>query len=38
VFRALADCATAPHLVLELHDKTQIPQGFAYLQGLGLVE
>jgi hypothetical protein len=24
--------------VLELRDKTQIPQGFAYLQGLGLAE
>jgi sugar phosphate isomerase/epimerase len=38
VFRALADCTTAPHLVLELRDKTRIPAGFAYLQGLGLVE
>jgi sugar phosphate isomerase/epimerase len=38
VFRALADCAAAPHLVLELHNKSQIPQGFAYLQGLGFVE
>ncbi len=36
VFRALADCGAAPHLVLELRDKAAIPQGFAYLQGLGL--
>jgi sugar phosphate isomerase/epimerase len=38
VFRALADCATTPHLVLELHNKSHIPKGFAYLQGLGLAE
>jgi len=38
VFRALADCTAAPHLVLELHNKSHIPQGFAYLKRLGLVE
>lgn len=37
VFRALADCENAPHLVLELHDKSQIPAGFAHLERLGLV-
>lgn len=36
VFRALADCETAPHLVLELRDKTEIPRGFACLEALGL--
>ena len=36
VFRALADCTSAPHLVLELRDKAHIPAGFAYLEGLGL--
>lgn len=36
VFRALADCPSAPHLVLELRDKGKIPAGFAYLQQLGV--
>jgi sugar phosphate isomerase/epimerase len=36
VFRALAEAEGAPHLVLELRDKATIPQGFAYLQRLGL--
>lgn len=36
VFRALSDCESAPHLVLELRNKADIPKGFAYLQGLGL--
>lgn len=36
VFRALGDCPSAPHLVLELRNKADIPKGFAYLQGLGL--
>lgn len=36
VFRALADCENAPHLVLELRNKADIPKGFAYLQELGL--
>ena len=36
VFRALAACDAAPHLVLELRNKSHIPAGFAYLQGLGL--
>jgi len=36
VFRALADCPSAPHLVLELRNKADIPVGFAYLQNLGL--
>lgn len=38
VFRALGDCQSAPHLVLELRDKADIPKGFAYLQSLGLVQ
>ncbi|MEJ8561124.1 sugar phosphate isomerase/epimerase family protein [Yoonia sp. GPGPB17] len=37
VFEALADCNSAPHLVLELRNKADIPRGFSYLQGLGLV-
>ena len=37
VFRALADSADAPRLVLELRDKAAIPRGFALLAGLGLV-
>ena len=36
VFRALADCDSDPHLVLELRDKADIPKGFAYLEALGL--
>jgi sugar phosphate isomerase/epimerase len=37
VFRALAGCESAPHLVLELRDKGHIPAGFAHLERLGLV-
>lgn len=37
VFRALSDCASEPHLVLELRRKSDIPAGFAYLESLGLV-
>lgn len=37
VFRALTDCQSAPHLVLELRDKADIPKGFRALQDLGLV-
>ena len=36
VFRALADCPSEPHLVLELRDKSEIPKGFAHLRDLGL--
>ena len=36
VFRALAECRSAPHLVLELRRKSEIPAGFAYLKNLGL--
>lgn len=36
VFQALADCPSAPHLVLELRNKADIPKGFAHLQALGL--
>jgi sugar phosphate isomerase/epimerase len=36
LFHALADCRSAPHLVLELGDKAAIPRGFAHLEGLGL--
>lgn len=36
VFRALAACEGAPHLVLELRDKRDIPKGFHFLQSLGL--
>ena len=36
VLRALGDCTAAPHLVLELRDKADIPKGFAHLQALGL--
>lgn len=36
VFRALAACKSAPHIVLELRDKADIPKGFAYLRDLGL--
>ena len=38
VFRALEDCNSAPHLVLELRYKSDIPKGFEYLANLGLVE
>ncbi|MGR3434709.1 MAG: sugar phosphate isomerase/epimerase family protein [Shimia sp.] len=37
VFRALAECPSDPHLLLELRRKTDIPKGFAYLEGRGLV-
>ena len=37
VFRALAECKSAPHLVLELRNKADIPKGFAHLRDLGLV-
>ncbi|WP_299046919.1 sugar phosphate isomerase/epimerase family protein [uncultured Tateyamaria sp.] len=37
VFRAVSDCRSEPHLVLELRRKSDIPKGFAYLKGLGLV-
>jgi sugar phosphate isomerase/epimerase len=36
VFRALAEGDGAPHLLLELRDKSAIPRGFAWLEGLGL--
>ncbi|MCU0856619.1 MAG: TIM barrel protein [Rhodobacteraceae bacterium] len=36
VFRALADCASAPRLVLELADKRGIGPSMDYLGGLGL--
>lgn len=36
VFRALAACESNPHLVLELRDKSMIPDGLAYLDKLGL--
>jgi sugar phosphate isomerase/epimerase len=38
VFRALSACTSKPHLVLELRRKSDIPNGFAYLKNLGLVE
>jgi sugar phosphate isomerase/epimerase len=38
VFRALAECQSAPHLVLELRRKADIPKGFAYLAATGLVD
>ena len=37
VFRALLECKSAPHLVLELRRKSDIPAGFAHLKSLGLV-
>lgn len=37
VFRALSECGSDPHLVLELRRKSDIPAGFAYLRDLGLV-
>ena len=36
VFRALSECSSDPHLVLELRRKTDIPAGFAFLQKHGL--
>ncbi|MEO1538115.1 MAG: sugar phosphate isomerase/epimerase family protein [Pseudomonadota bacterium] len=38
IFRALANCESAPHLVLELRHKSEIPAGFAHLKALGLAE
>lgn len=38
VFRALSDCRSTPHLVLELREKADIPAGFAHLRDLGLAE
>lgn len=37
VFAALEDCESAPHVVLELRDKAQIPRGFSWLQERGLI-
>ncbi len=37
VFRALSDCGSDPHLVLELRRKSDVTKGFDYLRGLGLV-
>lgn len=37
VFRALAASSSDPHLVLELHNKADIPKGFGALRDLGLV-
>lgn len=36
VFNALQDCASDPHLVLELRHKHDIPKAFAYLKNLGV--
>lgn len=38
VFRALSECQSAPHLVLELRRKSDIPAGFAYLHSMGLAQ
>ena len=38
VFRALSECTSDPHLVLELSRKADIPKGYTYLKSLGLVE
>ena len=37
VFQALADCESAPHLVLELRNKNHIPAGYHHLRALDLV-
>jgi sugar phosphate isomerase/epimerase len=37
VFRALASCESDPHLVLELRNNAEIPNGFRALRDLGLV-
>ena len=37
LFRALADCESEPHLVLELRREADIPKGFAHLRDCGLV-
>lgn len=37
VFRALADCESAPHLVLELRNKNHIPAGYHHLRAFDLV-
>ncbi len=36
VFRALSECQSAPHLVLELRHKSDIPRGFEFLRDKGL--
>ncbi|MEL6840798.1 MAG: sugar phosphate isomerase/epimerase family protein [Pseudomonadota bacterium] len=36
VFRALSDCRSGPHLVLELRRKSDIPKGFAFLRDIGV--
>ncbi len=36
VFRALSECQGAPHLVLELRRKSDIPNGFTFLNALGV--
>lgn len=36
VFRALADCEAAPHLVLELRDSADLPKGYSFLESSGL--
>ena len=38
VFRALSECPSSPHLVLELRNKPDIPKGFEHLRRLGLAE
>ncbi|MEM1149112.1 MAG: sugar phosphate isomerase/epimerase family protein [Pseudomonadota bacterium] len=38
VFTALSECQGAPHLVLELRHKTEIPAGFVFLADLGLAK
>lgn len=37
VFRALSECNSAPHLVLELRNKNDIAKGFTWLKDRGLV-
>jgi len=36
IFRALGDCESDPHLLLELRNNADIPKGFAYLRDKGL--
>lgn len=36
VFRALGECESAPHLVLELRNHQDVPKGFQHLKDLGL--
>lgn len=38
VFRALGECQSKPHLVLELRRKSDMPAGFKYLESLGVAE